>query len=1019
MTPVKEEFVAGLAGGGAAYYVLEKAAGGRQVVVVTTEEDALSWADNLRALSGFFGQLIPVNLFLETDPFERLSALRRIAAGEAGVVVTSVNAMCRTTTAPGRFSSLMVELKPGRDYEFNRFTDTIVKLGFQRADFVEEKGQFARRGEVLDIWPADQPLPWRLLFSDTTLESIRSFDIASQRSAATLRKATLMPATEEAQEHFSAYLAPTAVLFFEKAPVPELPAAYAAFDRIVHDALNPSVVSAGFKGFVRWGGNDALFVEDLGRIAADGARIVVFCGTEGEKERIQDILHDRRYKGSEPEFVIQALADGFFAPHLNLAVISGQEVLYKKKPLNFPKFKTGRRLEGLWEISSGDYVVHEKYGIGRYKGLKRIVRGDQAAEYLCIEYKGGDKIYVPPDDFRVVQKYVGIEGARPKLYSLDTGAWERVKQRAKKSAQDMAEELLKLYAARKNAPGVAFPPQTHWERELADSFPYQETDDQLSAIADVNRDLEEPRPMERIVCGDVGFGKTEVAIRAAFKVAVASKQVAVLVPTTVLAEQHFLTFSNRLNPFPVKVAMLSRFQTAAEQKKVVAAIKAGSVDIVVGTHRILSKDVHFKDLGLLIIDEEHRFGVKQKEVIKKLKKNIDVLLLSATPIPRTLSLALSNLRDLSVIETPPYGRLPIETHLGPYDADTVRRIIRAELSRGGQVYYVHNRVETIISRAAGLQKLVPEIRWGVVHGQLSAHEIEKTMWKFMHRELDVLVATTIIESGLDIPTVNTMIVEEAEDFGLAQLYQLRGRIGREKQKAYCYLFYTPERLTEDSRKRLEALQEFSELGSGFRLALRDLEIRGAGNILSGRQHGFVRDIGYELYSRLLDEASRTLHGGRQAVEQEWKTTMDFSIPAFIPDEYVPTEEMRIIFYRRLAGARAETDIAQVREELADRFGAVPVAVENLCTVTRLRILAEKLKIRSIVDDESHVAIYFSEHMVFPQEKILAFAADYAGRVEFMRGESMGVRLLKSSFTDKLFAEIQKFLLNLRQYMHVQ
>jgi transcription-repair coupling factor (superfamily II helicase) len=483
----------------------------------------------------------------------------------------------------------------------------------------------------------------------------------------------------------------------------------------------------------------------------------------------------------------------------------------------------------------------------------------------------------------------------------------------------------------------------------------------------------------------------------------------------VLAEQHAQTFSNRLAPFPVRIGLLSRFQSPRDNKKVIADLKAGTVDIVIGTHRLLQKDVSFKDLGLLIIDEEHRFGVKQKEKIKAFKKNVDVLTLSATPIPRTLHMALSSLRDLSVIETPPYGRLPIETHLGPYDEKAVTRIIQAELSRGGQVFYVHNRVETILSRAHYLQSLIPDIRWGVVHGQMPAADIEKVMWRFMHKQLDVLIATTIIESGLDIPTVNTLIVEEAENFGLAQLYQLRGRIGREKQKAYCYLFFTPELLTEDSTKRLQALQEFSELGSGFRLALRDLEIRGAGNILSARQHGFVKDIGFELYSRLLDEASATVGGAAKPAAREWRTTLDFSLPAYLPEEYVPAEDVRIIFYRRLSAAKGGEEIEQVREELQDRFGDLPPAARNLLTLSDLRAVAEKLKVAGVAESDEFIAIHFSEHIAFDPGKVLALARDFAGVLEFMRGGTSGVRLKKSAMPRPFFGYLKEFLMKLGQY----
>lgn len=896
--------------------------------------------------------------------------------------------------------------------QFDILIESLVKFGYSRIDFVEDKGQFSRRGEVLDIWPSDRAQPIRVVFARDNIESIKEFEVSSQRSEKFISSFVLAPAGESGNSTLRDHLPKDTVVFDDLGPDEEMADVARSFKNIKYDILSPEFDLAGF-GLL--GGNFKLFSAELAKYRKDGYRTVIFAANEGEKERVEDILRESGFYGSGPEIFTGTLAEGFSSPKRKLAVFTSLQILYKKRPVSFPKFKTGRRLEGLWEINSGDFVVHEKYGIGKYLGLKKIVRGGAENEYLCLEYKGGDKLYVPVDDFKVVTKYVGIEGHRPKLYSLDTGAWERAKQRAKKGAEDLAEELLKLYAERKNAPGRAFPEDTTWEKELAESFPYQETEDQERAIEDVNEDLKAARPMERVVCGDVGFGKTEVAVRAAFKAVQGASQVAVLVPTTVLAEQHFQTFSGRLSPFPVKVAMLSRFQSKAEQKKVIEDTKRGLVDIVIGTHRLLQKDIAFKDLGLLIIDEEHRFGVKQKEKIKSLKKSVDVLLLSATPIPRTLSLALSNLRDLSVIETPPYGRLPIETHLGPYDEKTVKRVIEAELSRGGQVFYVHNRVETIFSRADYLSKLVPGTKIGIVHGQLSAHEIEKTMWQFMHRELEMLVATTIIESGLDIPSANTMIIEEAENFGLAQLYQLRGRIGREKQKAYCYLFYTPEQITEDSAKRLRALQEFGELGSGFRLALRDLEIRGAGNILSAEQHGFVRDIGFELYSRLIDEMSKKVKGEKFEKEEAWKTQIEFILPAHIPEDYVTADDLRIIFYRRLASAVSEEEITAVRLELQDRFGPMPVACGNLLDICGLRLLAEKLKVKSIIEDDEYITVYVSEKMEFVAESVLKLAKDYEGTIEFVRGERPGIKLKKSTFKENNVNYLRSFLRNLPKY----
>ena len=997
--------------GAKAYSALENLPKGGTLVIVTAEDNITSWQESLSAL----GQITlnaQVLLFPPSDRFERITTLNKITAEPSGIIITTNAALSKKTFAPNTLKNSTLVFENAKDIQFDLLIETLVKFGYSRIDFVEDKGQFSRRGEVLDIWPSDRNLPVRVVFMRNNIESIKEFEVSSQRSEKFIGSFVLAPAGESGDSSLKDYLPKDAVVFDDLAADEELAEDMHGFKSIKYDVLSPEFDLAGF-GLL--GGNYKLFSAELAKYRKDGYRTVIFASNEGEKERIEDILQESGFSAGQPDIFTGTLPEGFSSPKRKLAVFTSLQILYKKRPVSFPKFKTGRRLEGLWEINSGDYVVHEKYGIGKYLGLKKITRGGAENEYLCLEYKGGDRLYVPVDDFKVVKKYVGIEGHRPKLYSLDTGAWEKAKQRAKKGAEDLAEELLKLYAARKNAPGRSFPEDTDWEKELAESFQYQETEDQKRAIEEVKEDLKAARPMERVVCGDVGFGKTEVAVRAAFKAVQGASQVAVLVPTTVLAEQHFQTFSGRLSPFPIKVAMLSRFQSKAEQKKVIEDIKRGLVDIVIGTHRLLQKDITFKDLGLLIIDEEHRFGVKQKEKIKSMKKSVDVLLLSATPIPRTLSLALSNLRDLSVIETPPYGRLPIETHLGPYDEKTVKRVIEAELSRGGQVFYVHNRVETIFSRADYLSKLVPGTKIGIVHGQLSAHEIEKTMWRFMHRELEMLVATTIIESGLDIPSANTMIIEEAENFGLAQLYQLRGRIGREKQKAYCYLFYTPELITEDSAKRLRALQEFGELGSGFRLALRDLEIRGAGNILSAEQHGFVRDIGFELYSRLIDEMSKKVKGEKFEKEEEWKTQIEFLLPAHIPEDYVSADDLRIIFYRRLASAVSEEEITSVKLELIDRFGPLPAPCNNLFDICGLRLLAEKLKVKSIIEDEEYVTVYVSEKIEFAAESVLKLAKDYEGVIEFVRGERPGIRLKKKSFNDSTVNYLNSFLRDLPKY----
>lgn len=1014
-----EKYFFGLAGASKAYFVLDKFPTNGVVVVIVEDDNISETRDDFFALSRIL-KPAPVYSFPSLDHFERLTTLNNLSIEPNAVIITSLDALREETISIDEFKKELINIELGCDYKFDAFIQSLSNIGYRRSVLVEEKGQFSRRGDIVDIWPPDQNLPWRLSFNNNTLESLRSFDIVTQRSGQFLNKEKIIPAKELKESNLTDYLPDNTLIYIDIPEYAGIPENFSKYDKLINSAAPDAGLGAagagdaGFRLFYGLAGNQGLFLDELKKFIEKEFMVMIFCSNEGEKERVEDILFENKIPECY-ELAIGRLSAGFYSQTRKLAVFSSQEMLYKKPPVSFPKFKTGRRLEGLWEISPRDYIVHEKYGIGRYLGLKKISRGEQEAEYLCIEYKGGDKLYVPTDEFRVVQKYIGVEGYRPRLFSLDTFAWERAKQRAKEGAKEMAEELLKLYAARSAVIGHAFEPDNHWEKELSDSFPYEETQDQLKAIEEVKQDLEKQKPMERLICGDVGYGKTEVAVRAAFKVVQDSKQAAVLVPTTVLAEQHFQTFSTRLGPFPVNLQVLSRFQQKKEQKKIIEGISSGLVDIVIGTHRILQKDVKFKDLGLVIIDEEHRFGVGQKEKMKYLKKNVDVLLLSATPIPRTLSISLSGLRDLSIIETPPCGRQPIETHLGPYDDKIVKKIIQAELSRGGQVFYVYNRVETILSRASYLKKLMPEMRWGIVHGQMKPSDIEKTMWEFLHRKIDVLIATTIIESGLDIPSVNTMIVEEAENFGLAQLYQLRGRIGREKQKAYCYLFYTPSQLSEDSTKRLKALQEFNELGSGFRLALRDLEIRGAGNILSSKQHGFVREIGFELYGRLLEEASKKLRGADVSVEtpkEEQKTTLDFLVSAHIPSDYIETEDLRIIFYRRMTNAKSQTDLDEIASELVDRFGKFPLPVENLFELAQIKLLAEKAAIKSITEDDNFISLYFSERQSFTPEKILKLANDYSGILEFIRSETPGIKLKKTLIPSPLFQFLKSFLANL-------
>jgi len=661
-----------------------------------------------------------------------------------------------------------------------------------------------------------------------------------------------------------------------------------------------------------------------------GVRVVACGSTDGAAERIREVMAAHE---AAPEVVVAGIEEGFWSPALGIAIAGEQDLFGTRRAHREPK--AARRVVTPLDLTPGDLVVHDVHGIGRYAGMETRAVGASVGDYVTIEYADGDRLFLVADQLDALTKYVG--GETPKIHKLGGSDWNRQKAKVRKAVKDMADELLALYSKRARLTGFTFGSDQPWQRELEDAFPYVETKDQLAAIDDVKNDMERPAPMDRLICGDVGFGKTEIAIRAAFKAVIDGKQVAVLVPTTLLAQQHYATFTERFAPFPVRVAMLSRFLSTAEAKRVIDGLSAGNVDIVIGTHRLLGKVVAFADLGLVIVDEEQRFGVAHKEKLKKLKASVDVLTMTATPIPRTLEMAMGGLRDMSVIDTPPEDRHPVLTFVGPQDPEQVGRAIRRELLRDGQVFYVHNVVHDIDRVAARVKELAPEARVGVAHGQMDEKRLEQMMLDFWDRAFDVLVSTTIIESGLDIPTANTLIVERADRLGLAQLYQLRGRVGRSHERAYAYFLYPPDRsLTEQSHARLTAIGQHTELGSGLQIALRDLEIRGAGNLLGGEQSGHIASVGFDLYMKLLSEAVDAAKGRRKEPKPEVK--IDLPVDAHLPAEWIPREGLRLEAYRRIASAEDDEQLADVRAELLDRFGALPGQAEELLTIARIKFL---------------------------------------------------------------------------------
>ena len=1023
---MSKTYLSGIQGGGKAHFLFKRIFeegvspdSDLRAFLFVKDEELSSFYDDLNAFFGKDNQEFTVIVYPSDDAQQRAFVADKIKNLKSFIVCASDISINSPVAAPEADSGIL--FKQGQKHKFEDIIHSFIASGYTRMSFVEDKLQFAVRGDIIDVWPAASATPVRILFEYDIIEAFRSFDPGSQLSNTFINEVKILPVNSQNDTAtLKDYFKNDSMLYFDYKIEKEEEASFEKYELFVNDPINKKSEYQGYKSFAGlsggFQGDIKYFVNSMESFARGGVNIQIYCANDGERQRIEDIFHENRWDYEMPEFLYGNLSRGFYLEKSNLAVISSREMLYKRKPVSFPKAQGGRRIEGIWEISAGDYVVHEKYGIGRYVGLKTISREDKTSEYLCIEYKKGDRLYVPPEEIKTVKKYVGVEGVKPKLYSMDTGAWERVKSRAREAAAEFAKELLKLYAERSKVKRTPLGRETPWEKELEDAFPYEETPDQMKAIEDIKSDFLKPYPLERLICGDVGYGKTEVAVRAAFKVVQDGSQAAVLVPTTVLAQQHYNTFYNRLSPFPTNVAVLSRFQSKAQQKKIIEELAAGKVDIVVGTHRLLQKDIKFKNLGMLIVDEEHRFGVKQKERIKSMKKNIDMLMLSATPIPRTLSSALSGFRDLSVIETPPFGRLPIETALSPYDEGLVKTIINAELSRNGQIFYVYNKVETILTKAAEIKKLVPDIKLGVIHGQMKARDIEDIMWKFTNFELDMLLATTIIESGLDIPSVNTMIIEEAENFGLSQLYQLRGRIGREKKKAYCYLFYKDEKLSDEAIKRLEAMKEFSELGSGFRLALKDLEIRGAGGILSANQHGFVRDIGYDMFSKLLEEEGKKIKGETFSGEKESNCEIDLQISALIPQGYIEDDDIRILFYRKLSEAKDYAAVEKVQSELSDRFGKIPDETKKLFEITVLRIEAEKLKIERISEDSNYIYVYFSTVADFSKADIGKLINDYSEMIEFLTGKSYAFKLKKGFIGTPAADFCRDFLKKLEFYL---
>jgi transcription-repair coupling factor (superfamily II helicase) len=918
------------------------------------------------------------------------------ADGEAPIVVASAVALAEAVPD----ASLRPEgfvLHKGEEIDLPDVAELLVEAGYERVGQVDERGQFAVRGDILDVFPATEERAARLELFGDEVESIRWFSTFTQRSLGEAELVELDPAAELALEHRR--LAEAATEDGERPDVAKLLPVDSFRAPLELIASNTAVILAGAEEIepalrdhwddVTTAMHDAdarhLYVEVSGPLAGraalslraageddegfraqtptsaarsigeaesqlerelrSGYRVVVTFTARGEAERTRYNLNrvESRFLDSPPGpdaglYLAEApLTDGFVSPDLRLAVIPFRRLVHRRRAAA-PAPVRGRAAS-FADLRVGDFVVHEDHGIARFAGFETKTVGGITRDYLELEYRGEDKVFAPTDQFAKITRYVGAGGDEPQLSALGSKRWEAVKSRAKRAARELAGELLNLYAERQARRGHAFGPDGEWQLELERSFPYRETADQIDAIEAVKGDMESERPMDRLICGDVGYGKTEVALRAAHKTAAEGKQVMMLVPTTILAQQHLGTFRERLAEFPLEIEMVSRLRRPAEVRDVLARFADGKVDVLIGTHRLLSRDVRAADLGLVIVDEEQRFGVKQKELLRQLKLKVDVLSLSATPIPRTLQMSLAGLRDISVIETPPEGRRPVRTYVGPYDEELVARAIRRETERGGQTFFLHNRIDTLHETAERLRALCPGVRFAEAHGQMDERELENTMLTFLRGDADCLVATTIIESGLDIPQANTLIVERADQLGLAQAYQIRGRVGRSRERAFAYMLYpSEEALSADAGARLATLSDYTELGSGFAIAMRDLELRGAGDLLGSEQSGHVAAVGFELYVSLLDDAVATLRAeGGEEEAREAPVRFEVDVDAYLPADYIPFEAAKIDVHRRIAAASAPGELRAIRDELRDRFGAVPDPVANLLALQRARI----------------------------------------------------------------------------------
>ena len=948
--------------------------------------DDMETSDRIQSDMTLFSGTAPVELMTEDQP--NLVGFFDFYSGKRNLYIADYETIFKKIPAQQSLQETAIEIAVHASTDHDQLIATLGKYGYQRKDYVEEVGDFAVRGSIVDIFRESSENPIRIDFFGDNVDSIRKFDSVTQRSIENIGSFTVLPfanADKQSSPFSEQIPGGTRIVFYEPSVIgKEIKAGFSKFLKDIADHtrllywralerretdLDISVVPQP-----SFGGKLQLAANKIAEMFSEGYRIVVASSTKHLEDNFvnllteYDELNDTMLR-QEVKLIQASLSGGFILPDDKFALLTEHEIFGRRSPLISRKEKAkkfvGLLRRDLNSLRKGDYVVHEDYGIGRFLGMEKLKIINNIQECVKIEYAEGDMLYVNVDYVGKLQRYASEDGFSPKLSKLGGADWQLMKTKAKGKLKDIAKDLIKLYADRKKSQGFSFQKDSIWQHELESSFIYEDTPDQQRATSEIKQDMETTNPMDRLLCGDVGFGKTEVAVRAAFKAVMSGKQVAVLVPTTILAEQHFNTFRDRLSEYATKVEVLSRFRKKSEQKLILQKLEEGKVDIVIGTHRLLSGDAKFRDLGLLIVDEEHRFGVEAKERIRKLKINVDTLYMTATPIPRTLYMSLSSAMDISILQTPPANRLPIDTYVVNFDGKLLQSVVERELSRGGQVYIVSDTVKDLTKLADLVHRRVPSAKAGIVHGKMKATEIERTMVHFLEKKLNVLIATKIIESGIDIPSVNTLIVNNADRFGLAELYQIRGRIGRSNVQAYAYLIAKPfSNLTRDAVRRLTAIEEFSELGSGFNLAMRDLEIRGAGNLLGREQSGFINNLGFEMYNRVLEEAVAEAKFEEHLTEQldtltrrkvEPQVTVD--VDAFIPDDYVSLDAERFDFYRRLSRAAKPNEIDDMRAEMLDRFGKIPEPAENLLSLIKLKINLESLRIPKAERHEQKVKLY--------------------------------------------------------------